>query len=419
MPEPDPGRNPVPVSGSDSVPGAHAGVSGNSGHRDYAATVSILEGIRDAIFILDDAGMIEYVNRSALGLLGLSLTEVLGSSILEFVQPLEVQTSLDLENFKEVLQQGVEVFESQEATLMGRGGMLPVLLDLGSIPSGKEGPRYRILTAKELSFRKTIEREVERRRAQTVSRDRMRVLGQMSVGLVHQMGQPLASLQLQIQDMMRLATAEKMDREVLLERAGQIDTQLKRLAKIHDRVRQFALQRRGMGNTAVDLASVLDDAIASQDYVLHEAGVEIKLVLPGDLPTVSVNQPGLEEVLAILLNNAREAYEKWRGEGRPSIILQARAVDGKWVWLDVLDHAGQSEEGLSMRIFEPFYTGKPDDQHMGTGLTIARSIIQGFGGELRYHQTANGWTDFRIVLPLEATDERDQLYNLIEILHQQ
>ena len=56
------------------------------------------------------------------------------------------------------------------------------------------------------------------------------------------------------------------------------------------------------------------------------------------------------------------------------------------------------------RIFEPFYTTKPEG--MGMGLQICRSMIQAFGGDLVAENNPGGGATFRFVLPVSAEEER-------------
>jgi signal transduction histidine kinase len=53
------------------------------------------------------------------------------------------------------------------------------------------------------------------------------------------------------------------------------------------------------------------------------------------------------------------------------------------------------------RIFDPFYTTRPDG--LGIGLSISRSIIQVHGGELTAGNQPSGGAEFVVALPVEGT----------------
>jgi signal transduction histidine kinase len=53
------------------------------------------------------------------------------------------------------------------------------------------------------------------------------------------------------------------------------------------------------------------------------------------------------------------------------------------------------------RIFDPFYTTKPDG--LGIGLSISRSILEVHGGELTAGNQPSGGAEFVVALPAEGT----------------
>jgi len=75
-------------------------------------------------------------------------------------------------------------------------------------------------------------------------------------------------------------------------------------------------------------------------------------------------------------------------------LRAARA--GRDVVLDVLDNGPGVPASIRARIFEPFFT-TDSSQGTGLGLPIARSLVQGRGGDLVYRPRRRG-AQFRVVL---------------------
>ena len=79
--------------------------------------------------------------------------------------------------------------------------------------------------------------------------------------------------------------------------------------------------------------------------------------------------------------------------------------------IEVTDAGAGIAESVTQRMFEPFFSTKPDG--MGMGLNICRSIIESHHGRLwaknhmdREHTKLAGCT-FTILMPLELTDLKE------------
>lgn len=51
------------------------------------------------------------------------------------------------------------------------------------------------------------------------------------------------------------------------------------------------------------------------------------------------------------------------------------------------------------KIFQPFFTTKPEDKGTGLGLPVAREIVKSYGGNLAVDSTVGAGTTFRFDLP--------------------
>ncbi|MNP18084.1 C4-dicarboxylate transport sensor protein DctB [compost metagenome] len=88
----------------------------------------------------------------------------------------------------------------------------------------------------------------------------------------------------------------------------------------------------------------------------------------------------LEQVLLNLLRNAIDANRD-QHDGQASRILLSAELAAGWLTIRVSDQGpGVAAERLD-GIFTPFNTSKPDG--LGLGLSMSRSIVEGFGGTLQ------------------------------------
>lgn len=215
--------------------------------------------------------------------------------------------------------------------------------------------------------------------------------GQLSTALLHDLANYLTVLTVEIDGMRSKKHTEA------LERSRQVVSQLNGML---DNVRE-----RLVGNpapVAYNVANVISQTIARvRDQRLSPA-VDIEWQPPTDIkPYAFTGEPmKLEQIITILLTNAREAYA----------TLPPRS-DGFRITLALDRHDGQSritvtDWGIGItpanrkKIFKATYTAKRTG--MGIGLYLARQmVVTEFGGSLELAPT-NKYTQFIVRLPSQA-----------------
>ncbi len=385
--------------------------------QDYTTTVTILESITDAIFILSAKGKIEYANHSAQDYLQLPLEEIIGLNLGDFVSFTDDETAqiINQNHQSELPLSKIEqnVFSNSEATLRGARESVPVLINFSVIPDTSGHLNYIIVTAKEIGYRRSLEKELRNRQALSVSFDRLKALGEMSVGLVHTLGQPVTSMGLRLEYMSKLNNLEVIQSQVT-----DLQSDLAQISLIVDKVRSYAQIMANKQNRPLDINNSIHSVLSVLDYDLKEAGVSIRLDLAESVPLIEANEPELEQVIMNLLANASQAFISNGVAGDRIVTVQTSAVQNKWIQVGIVDNAGGIPEAIASQIFEPFFSTWEETRHAGTGLSVARSIVSSLGGDMNYRPAEDG-SNFEFRIPIIAQEERTQLFNLIELLNSQ
>src|SRR5258705_12805001 len=102
-------------------------------------------------------------------------------------------------------------------------------------------------------------------------------------------------------------------------------------------------------------------------------GIEARLALAPDLPLLQLDTILIEQVVLNFLRNALEAMTE--GEAR-RLEVATCAVD-QTVSLTVMDSGIGLPPGGEHRVFEAFFTTKPEG--LGLGLSVSRTIIEASG----------------------------------------
>lgn len=210
---------------------------------------------------------------------------------------------------------------------------------------------------------------------------RLATLGELASGIAHEINQPLAAVVNYANASQRYLQGLERDPQAR-ERVGQglqrISEQATHAAEVIRRLRAF-LRKGPRRLQALDVAEVAGEAMRLCAWEAARDQVQVELRISAQLPSVYADRVLLEQVLLNLLRNAIDANRELHGE-KPSRILLGATRDGEGVLVEVADQGpGVSPECLD-EIFTPFTTSKADG--LGLGLSMSRSLIEGFGGNL-------------------------------------
>src|SRR5438093_6135158 len=220
--------------------------------------------------------------------------------------------------------------------------------------------------------------------------DRLAQLGALLSAVAHELNNPLAA----IAAFAELLGANQSPVE-LKESADIILTEAMRAGRIIGTLLDFARQRPRMQG-AVDLAEVVERALALQRGALKKAGVLVDWVVPSDLPAVMGDMQELQQVVLNVVVNARQAIES---TGRPGqVTISARPSDGH-VLVTVDDTGPGVPPEILDRVFEPFFTTK-GEQGTGLGLAISFGLVRAMGGRMWIQNIEGGGARLAFELPL-------------------
>jgi signal transduction histidine kinase len=146
---------------------------------------------------------------------------------------------------------------------------------------------------------------------------------------------------------------------------------------------------------AFDIGDVLEQSLTVADNAIR---YRARVVRDFDhAGCVEANSAQLSQVFVNLLVNAAQALPE-RGIEHNQIRVSARA-EGATVVVEVADNGCGISSELQARIFEPFFTTKEVRAGMGLGLSISRTIVEGFDGSLSMESNVGLGSVFRVRLP--------------------
>ena len=248
---------------------------------------------------------------------------------------------------------------------------------------------------------------IERKRAEEAFRTaqmelahvtRVATLGEMTASIAHEINQPLGALVNNAGACLGWLDAgnlEESRNSVTLmmddaQRASEIITRIRALVKKAPPQKDW-----------LDINQIIREVIALAQSELQRNRITLETQLSDNVPPILADRIQLQQVMLNLMMNAIEAMTQVTTPRE--LLISSEADDSKGVVVVVRDSGAGLDSKSLERLFEPFYTTKP--QGMGMGLAICHSIIQAHGGRL--WATANEGRGAAFQFTLQACSKRE------------
>ncbi len=373
--------------------------------RDYQTTITILEHLSEAIFILKPDGEIQYANRVACDLLNVALKKLLGKNLNDFLEP-PFQFQENEKNFLEqIYQNGILELESN---LTNGEHTTPVIISFGFVRNAQDEVDYIIASARDVSQRKNLEKELYQQQLYLQSRDRYRELGELAINIVHRLSQPITSIRLLIEMMQKSSQQGKLDPAVLEKNFSQVNTMLNQMNEVISNVRNFAFLTEEENLKPVDLMETIQNAIQHLHYEITENDMEVLINKDKDLPGVLADPLNMQQAFSTLIRyfvgQAKTACKR----------LQIDIKNGQQRWVEVIVHnlPETAEDALK------------DWQHANNleqnfNLAVVQLMVISGGGHFSHlSSTEKDQHIFVLRFPAAHSDDRQQLLNMIDLMQQ-
>jgi C4-dicarboxylate-specific signal transduction histidine kinase len=231
-------------------------------------------------------------------------------------------------------------------------------------------------------------------RMQLAAGEKMRALGVMATGLMHETLQPLQVILSTAEHQKKEVEKGRISRQDIVDRLGRIITQARLINEVVQHVRTIA--RTGEPRTeAVELSSAIQRALTLFREQLKSRGIEIDLSgIQANLPMVNADPIALERIFINLITNARDAIEE---TGRKSGTVRFSAFEQEnAVVCEVADNGVGIVDANLERIFDPYFTTKEVGKGTGIGLTEVFNLMIQFGGRITAANNQSGGATFRL-----------------------
>ena len=358
-----------------------------------------------ALISTDADGRIVEFNPSAESMFGYGRAAVLGRPVSEIVIPARFRAMheagmqrMDHGGPPRVLGKRLEMHAMREDR-----SEFPIEMVLWRTTVG--GTAFYTASIVDLTESKAAAREIDRQRESLRQTEKLGAMGSLLAGVAHELNNPLAIV------MGRAAMLEECCEETVAPDLVQVATNARLIHEAADRcgriVRTFLdmARRRPPRLTAVGLNDLVRAALEMLQYGYRTHDIVVDTVLCEGLPTVEADGDQIGQIVMNLLVNAQQVLTGIEGPRRVRVQtgIDPRHADDEAprVWLQIADNGPGVDAALRGRIFEAFFTTKPEGSGTGLGLAMSRSMAREHGGDLMLDDDAPGTgASFRLHLPI-------------------
>jgi two-component system, sporulation sensor kinase E len=325
---------------------------------------TVFNSIHDGILVLSYSGVIEYANRSSQEIIGLTADEI-GSVYLSEKWP-DIKNWIDFEgihvgeDMPSAITREIEMSYPQQRSI--RLFLIPLEMQVGKSDYG-----FLIILSDITEEKETTQ--------ETIESEKIASIMLLAAGVAHEIGNPLNSLTIHLQLIQRkLDLLEKSIHTERIEKSiGVCTEEIKRLDGI---ITHFlgAIRDTPPDFQDVDLLPLIEEVLLLLEEPLETKKIDINVELDSPLPIILADINQINQVLFNIIKNAMEAMP------RGGMIKIKPRHDDEFVYILIADTGqGISQNDLS-KIFEPYFTTKPDGH--GLGMMVVNRIMRAHGAKI-------------------------------------
>ncbi len=337
---------------------------------------SFFENATDAVFIVQpETWSVLDANEYAASLLGLSRDELLGTNLPQFRRI-----------FKLLKKNNPPIILSELSLDTPRKPGLMVEVSARFIEY--EGQKLIQAIARDVSIQYALTDKL-------VQADKLVLLGQLSAGIAHEIRNPLAAVNLNLQVLQRKINENKPEYAYVVTALQGVE----RISKIVDLTLNFSKPTipdiQGLSINAL-LVSTLD-LISS---IFKRKDITIDLKTDDKLPLASADAKQIQQVFINLITNACDAIQSKGKITIKTYFEKGGKNTSDYIVISISDTGiGIPPEDLP-KVFNPFFTRKTDGT--GLGLPITQRILHTHNGIIDVESRVGVGTVFYIKLPIQT-----------------
>jgi C4-dicarboxylate-specific signal transduction histidine kinase len=286
-------------------------------------------------------------------------------------------------------------YHAQKRYVRKDGSIVWANASVSLVPGTESMAPMLVRIVEDITERKRTEGELAKAQVELARVMRVTTMGELAASIAHEVNQPLAAVVANGHACLRLLAAQIRDEQEVRDAVQEIIRDANRASAVIARIRGF-LKREDAHKASVRVDEVIGDVLSLVRDAARSCDVSLRAETAVDVPPVMADRVQFQQVILNLAMNGIEAMSSVTGQPR---LLEVRAVrfGPDAVLVAVRDSGVGVDPEHGDRIFDAFYTTKPEG--MGMGLAISRSIVEAHGGRLWVTPNDGPGATFQFTLP--------------------
>lgn len=241
---------------------------------------------------------------------------------------------------------------------------------------------------------------IKREQEKAILNSKMASLGVLSAGMGHEINNPLAVIQGNLELLRRGISKLEIEDEKIFKRVDTSLDAVKKIAKIVDGLKTMARSSQNLDLIPLNTHTTIAKSVGMLEDVYFKDGITIDTQMDAASCFIEGDEARLQQVLINLISNAKDALleKKARDESFDNLVITISTKNiGDELHILVVDKGEGIKESDQDKIFDSFFTTKEVNKGTGLGLNISANIMQEMKGRIDFQSSWGEGTSFELI----------------------